>query len=299
MNCCVFDIQRFSVHDGPGIRTNIFLKGCGLRCLWCCNPESQEKQPVLLFDPELCIGCGNCVATCPTGAAAIVNGQLIMERGKCTGCGRCVDGCYADARSIKGVTMTAETVMEEILKDQAFYRNSRGGVTFSGGEPLLHPEFVREIMEKCHARGIHTAVETCGFVPWESFETVLPYTDLFLYDVKHVGSDKHRAYTGQGNELILRNLYQLSRRGAEIVIRVPVIPTFNMDRETLGQIIALAESLNVQRIDLLPYHRYASGKYRLLGRTYWSPGVEKADVEEIAEIVRTLPAANVKITVGG
>lgn len=297
--CCIFDIQRFSVHDGPGIRTNVFLKGCQLRCRWCCNPESQSAYPELMFQPQSCIGCGNCVAACTTGAAEQRDGAILFHRERCIGCGACVDGCYADARYVKGTDMSADEVMEEILKDRSFYEESGGGVTFSGGEPLLHAEFVREVMKACKERNIHTAVETCGHAAWESIRKVAAYTDLFLYDIKHMDSGRHRAFTGQGNELIQENIRRLSQLGGSIIIRVPVIPTFNMDTESLAAIIQFAEEIGVRHVNFLPYHRYASGKYALLGRAYWHPGVEKAEVEEVAALARQVTSEKVAITIGG
>lgn len=296
---CVFDIQRCSVHDGPGIRTTVFLKGCRLRCRWCCNPESQRMEPELLFQPEKCIGCGACVSACPRGASLYADGRVTLLRDRCEGCGACIDGCFADARTLKGTFMTAEDVTAEALRDRAFYESSGGGVTFSGGEPLLQSAFVRQVMAECKAHGVNTAIETCGQAPWEAFENVLPYTDLFLYDVKHLDSEKHLRFTGMGNRQIQENLRRLAQEGAEIVIRVPVIPTFNMDRRVLGDIVGLAAELGVSQVDFLPYHRYASGKYALLGRSYWRPGVERAESEEVAALAEEVRRQGVRISVGG
>lgn len=297
--CRVFDIQRFSVHDGPGIRTNIFLKGCLLRCRWCCNPESQSEKPELLFQPEKCIGCGSCTAVCPSAAAVELDGRITLLRDRCTGCGACVDGCYPEARSLKGEVLTVQEALEEALKDRAFYESSGGGVTLSGGEPLLHPEFAGTLLMQCKALGVNTAVETCGEAEWEAFERVLPYTDLFLYDVKHLDSEKHRRFTGRGNERIQENLLRLAKRSAAIILRVPVIPTFNMDLDALEGIVRLAERLGIARVNLLPYHRYAQGKYTLLGRRYWHPGVERADAEEVAALAARIRSESVSITIGG
>ena len=297
--CCIFDIQRFSVHDGPGIRTNVFLKGCQLRCRWCCNPESQNIQPELLFQPENCIDCGNCISACKTGAAVRAGEMITLLRDRCVGCGDCVDTCYANARMLKGEFLTADDVLAEIMKDQAFYEESGGGVTFSGGEPLLHADFLCSVMEACKQCGINTAIETCGQVEWDSIEKVLPYTDLFLYDVKHLDSHKHCLFTGKENHQIQDNLLRLAKIGAHIIIRVPVIPTFNMDLNALASIVHLAEKLHINKVNLLPYHRYAEGKYRSLGRQYWHPGVEKAEPEEVAALAKQIHSEIVQITIGG
>lgn len=277
----------------------MFLKGCLLRCRWCCNPESQSEKPELMFQPETCIGCGSCVSACPTGAAERREGRITLARDLCTACGACVDGCYAEARYMKGEYRTVQAVVDEALKDRAFYELSGGGVTLSGGEPLLHPEFAGAVLKACGAAGVHTAIETCGEADWEAFEQVLPYTDLFLYDVKHLDSETHRRFTGRGTERIQDNLLRLTQSGAQVVFRVPVIPTFNMNLAALSAIVGLAEKLGVAQVNFLPYHRYAQGKYTLLGRNYWHPGVERAEMEDVAALAAQIGSETVRITLGG
>jgi pyruvate formate lyase activating enzyme len=195
----VFDIQGFSIHDGPGIRTLVFLKGCHLRCPWCSNPESQRFEPELFFHPERCIGCHKCLQVCPQGAIRILDGNLSFNRSLCQNCGKCSRVCYAEARVMKGRQMTADQVVEEVLKDDLFYLNSGGGVTLGGGEPLAQADFAAEILMKCKKKGLHTTIETAGYVPWPQIEKVLPYTDLFVYDVKHMDPGKHSNIIGVDN----------------------------------------------------------------------------------------------------
>lgn len=299
MEVCVFDIQRFSVHDGPGIRSTVFLKGCPLSCLWCCNPESQKWHPEVLLNADLCIGCNRCVTACPTGAVVNNQGQLSYNRQICTDCGSCVETCYADARTIKGAMMNVDQMVDAIIKDRAFYDNSGGGVTFSGGEPLMHAAFLEEVMKRCVEQGIHISVETCGHVPMANIERIAPYVSLFLFDIKHTDSEKHKAFTGVDNAQILANCRRLAELGREISIRVPVIPTFNMDEPTLSSIAQFAHEIGAKNMHLLPYHRFASNKYNMLGRTYWHPGVEKAEVEDVEVLRDAIAIPGLKIMIGG
>lgn len=281
----ITNIQRFSVHDGPGIRTVVFLKGCTLRCRWCCNPEAMLPQPVLMFNPQLCIGCGACISVCPTGASG-VEGHIYVDREKCTGCGSCAEVCYAEAKYKRDRILEAEELMEEVRKDLSFYQRTGGGITFSGGEALLQKEFVAEVLRLCKAEGIGTAVETCGNVPWENFEAVLDSMDLYLYDIKSTDTEKHKVYTGAGCERIMENCRRLREAGKQVIIRVPVIPEFNFDRESLTGILRFAETINIEEINFLPYHRYAENKYRYLGMEYWNPGVERLEKTRVEECLR-------------
>ena len=224
MKATIFNIERNSYFDGPGIRTTVFFKGCNLRCAWCHNPESQSPKPQMMFFKNKCTGCGKCKEKCPN------NLEL------CELCGKCTLYCPHDAREICGKEYTVDEVMRDILKDKAFYDNSGGGVTFSGGESMLQIDFLEELLKACKQNGIHTAIDTAGHVPYESFESVLPYTDLFLFDVKCYDSDKHKKYTGASNEQILSNLEKLLKTGISVWVRIPIIPTVNDTEEEMRNI---------------------------------------------------------------
>jgi len=263
----VFDIQHYSIHDGPGIRTNVFLKGCPLRCLWCQNPESQKHFPQLMFDAQKCTGCSLCAAVCPKNAILIENGKSVTDRSKCDGCGLCVTVCLPEARSISGKRMTVEEVCREVMKDKLFYQDT-GGVTLTGGEPLYQPEFSKAILARCKELGITTCIETCGFGNWVIFKPILKYTDTVLYDLKHMNSEKHKQCTGVSNELILDNLKRISAgTGLPVFVRTPVIPGYNDEPDNyhaMGRFIADNVS-TCQAVELLPYHRLGEGKMLQLG----------------------------------
>ena len=245
----IFDIQRASFVDGPGIRTTVFFKGCNLRCRWCHNPESQSTKVQMMFYKNKCTCCGKCVAVCPN------------HMDSCDFCGKCVLYCPNDARQICGREYTVEALFDEIVKDKSFYESSGGGVTFSGGESMLQADFLCEIVKLCKENGIHTAVDTAGHVPWESFERVMPYTDVFLYDVKAYTDELHREGTGVSNRLILNNLTKLSKcfKG-DIFVRIPVIPGFNGTDDEIGKIAAFVKGLGITNVELMPYHRMGEHK---------------------------------------
>ena len=256
LTATIFDIQKASYVDGPGIRTTVFFKGCNLRCLWCHNPESQKAEPQMLFYRDRCVACGKCGAVCPQKGAT------------CTLCGRCTLLCPQDAREVCGKRYTVDEVLAEVVKDKPFYESSGGGVTFSGGECMLQIDFLTEILKRCQATGIHTAVDTAGHVPWERFAQILPYTNLFLYDVKCVSEERHIRGTGVSNSRILENLRRLSAEyNGEIHIRIPVIPGFNDDQAEMEQIAAFLQEIRHSKVELLPYHRMGSHKYAALGLT--------------------------------
>lgn len=269
MDGWVFDIQRFSIHDGPGIRTTVFLQGCNLRCFWCHNPESQTAGPCVQFFADRCIACGLCVAACPEGAQLLADGQRIYVRDLCRTCGTCVDTCYAGALIIKAKRMTVAGVLAEIEKDRPYYEESGGGVTFSGGEPTLQADFLAALLVGCKERGLHTAVDTACHVSWETLARILPYTDLFLVDVKAFDEKTHRAGTGIGNGRILENVRRLAAVGASLCVRIPVIPGFNANAAELGRIADFLAGLAlVPPVELLPFHHLGAGKYESLGRAY-------------------------------
>jgi pyruvate formate lyase activating enzyme len=280
MTGIVFDIQRFSIHDGPGIRTTVFLKGCSLHCFWCHNPESIRPKPEIQFFPEKCIGCGECLLVCPHGARIVQDGNIHYLRQACQACGECVETCYAGATTIIGQEMTVDEVMTEVLRDRAFYETSDGGVTLSGGEPVIQRDFAWAILERCKAEGLHTAIETAGNYPWDFLESLLPVTDLVMMDLKHMDSDQHRRATGVANERILANARRLTETDRAILFRTPVIPTVNDTSEAIGAIAGFVYALASARakngfgpaasigFELLPFHRLAADKYRSLGLDY-------------------------------
>ena len=273
LNSTIFDIERCSFVDGPGIRTTVFFKGCNLHCAWCHNPESQSPQPQMLYYQDKCTGCGKCKTVCPTPD-------------NCTLCGKCTFFCPVDARKVCGKTYTADEVFSEIVKDKSYYDNSDGGVTFSGGECMLQIDFLAELLKKCKEAGIHTAVDTAGHISYVHFIRILPYTDLFLYDIKLMNCEKHKQYVGVENHLILNNLRKLLHSSANIWIRIPVIPGVNDSAEEMLAIKAfLKDCPQPQKIELLPYHAMGEHKYRAMGKElqhFRAPSVE--EIKELQEI---------------
>ena len=251
----IFDIQRNSFVDGPGIRTTVFFKGCNLKCAWCHNPESQSAKPQMMFYKDKCTGCGKCKSVCP------------YHLEQCELCGKCTFYCPVDARMVCGKEHTVDEVLKEVLKDKAFYETSGGGVTFSGGECMMQIEPLTEMLKMCKENGIHTAVDTAGHIPFESFEKILPYTDLFLYDIKIFDSQKHKQYVGVSNELILENLKKLFERKAKLWIRIPIIPDVNDSIEEIQKIKDFLKTIGTaEKIELLPYHAMGENKYRAIGK---------------------------------
>jgi len=296
----IFDIKKFSIHDGPGIRTTVFLKGCPLSCWWCHNPESQTPQPELVFRESRCIRCGACLDVCDQGAISWDGDVIATDGGKCTICGDCVEVCYAEAREMVGQEMTVAQVMEEIERDLPFYDESGGGVTFSGGEPLLQRDFLLALLRACKEKEIHTAVDTCGFATWETLDGIRKHVDLFLYDLKLMDEAKHRKCTGVSNELILKNLQMLSAQGHNIFVRVPVIPGINDDEESVRQIGTFAAALpHLDQVDILPYHQAAAEKHDRLNRIYGLPETRPPSDERMAEIAQILEEFGLRVKVGG
>lgn len=264
----VFNIQRFSVNDGPGIRTNVFLKGCMLDCVWCHNPESKSPRPVLSLTEKLCIGCGACAHVCPKGLHTLENSVHTIDRANCIGCGACVEDC-GGALELLGKEMTVDEILAEVLRDKPFYETSGGGMTVTGGDPLYRASFTKELLRAAKEAGLHTCIETSGYAKWEVLAELIPYTDLFLWDVKETDSVLHKRFTGVENTLILENLHKLDAAGASIVLRCPLIPGYNAREEHLSAIAELANSLaNVIRIDVEPYHPLGKGKCESVGLEY-------------------------------
>ena len=286
----IFDIKRFAVHDGPGIRTTVFFKGCPLRCVWCHNPEGLSAKPQLAYYAHKCVGCGCCVSSCPAGAHTLDAEHIHrFDRAKCLSCGKCVSTCYNGALSLFGRTVTVEELLPELLADRDFYESSGGGITLSGGECLLQADFCAALLARLKAEGIATAVDTCGYVPQDAFEKVLPYTDLFLYDIKAIDEDVHLRCTGHSNKRILENLRYLQSCGKAVEIRVPYVPGFN-DGQKEKILSFLKDFSSIVRIRILPYHHYAATKYKALGLADTLPPTlpEKREIDEFQSLADRL-----------
>jgi len=272
----IFNVQRFSLHDGPGIRTTVFLKGCPLDCLWCHNPESKKIQPQLAWTENRCIGCGRCEEVCEHSVhihEQNEQGQFIKKVlfEKCVSCGKCTEVCPNTALEIMGKQVTPETVLDEVARDIPFYKNSGGGMTLSGGEAAMQPEFALELLRGAKERGIHTAIETAGFINWDVFERFLPYLDMVLYDSKQMDPQKHKEYIGQSNELIHENLRRFCQadKTVEVVVRTPVIPGYNDDAENFKKLADFLLTMErIPRVEVLPYNPLAGSKHPRLGIEY-------------------------------
>jgi pyruvate formate lyase activating enzyme len=285
----VFDIRKFSIHDGPGIRTTVFLKGCPLQCAWCHNPESQSAGPELIMHPNRCLRCGACAEACPEDAIRLEANGPVTDLARCEVCGLCTDACFSGARELAGREMTAVQVMASIERDRPFYDESGGGVTFSGGEPLLQPEFLSELLRSCRSSEIHTALDTCGYAPWGVLDRIRGDVDLFLYDVKAIDDDQHRQLTGVSNRVILENLRALSGHGHAIILRVPLIPGINDGDDNIRRTGALATSLPAPvSVEFLPYHRIGVEKYGRIARQYPLPEVMPPSHERLVEVSQLL-----------
>jgi len=322
----IFDIKKYSIHDGPGIRTTVFFKGCPLRCVWCHNPEGQKASAEIMFFSDRCTFCGTCVSVCPNHAVTLKavsresnwihpgaleagsretdrvhpgQDMLLEGRGsemnrayeihtlqkKCIACGECVKACPSGAREVAGRVVTSDELTREIMKDVVFYDSSGGGVTFSGGEPLLQPDFLLVLLRECKEREIHTAVDTCGFTEWETLSAIVPYVDLILYDLKCMDTGMHFQFTGRSNEVILENLIRLSKIHSNVTVRFPLIPGINDNEENIVSMGEFLSSLrwegNQPRINVLPYHKTGIGKYERLGRAYSIPHVVQPTDEAV------------------
>ena len=296
----VFDIKKYAIHDGPGIRTTVFFKGCPLNCLWCHNPESWKANVELGFRKGRCLGCGQCVEECQQEAISLVDNRPVTDADKCIFCGRCPDVCPAGARQIIGREMTVSEVMAEVEQDVIFYDQSGGGVTFSGGEPLMQPDFLLALLNQCRQQNIHTAVDTSCYAEPELVESVAEKAELFLCDIKHMDNEMHERFTGVGNNLILENIGRISRSGKKIVIRIPIIPDFNDDPANIEATGNFTASLQgVGRIDILPFNRGGAEKsVRLTGENQ-SMQVETPDEEQMNLIAESLSKYVFEVNIGG
>jgi pyruvate formate lyase activating enzyme len=295
----VTDIQRFSLNDGPGIRTLVFLKGCPLRCPWCCNPETQRETAELLHDALRCIHCGRCAGAC-TRSAVNGSGQPFIDIDRCDLCGECVAACPSGALRASGDAFSVAEVCQVIEKDCVFYGESGGGATFSGGEPFLQPEFLEEMLAALKAGGIHTAVETCGCVEWPVLKRLEKGIDLFLYDLKILDPARHLRTIGGPNAQIVDNLKRLAARRDGIIVRIPVIPELTLFDDNIPRIFHLVRSLpSVRTVHLLPYHDYGKHKYRCAGRRYPAEDVRPPDGQQLADLAAAARALGLECTVGG
>jgi len=296
----VFNIQRCSVHDGPGIRTTVFLKGCPLSCSWCHNPEGIDEAPVLMISADRCLACGACSEACPVEAGGAAPAGQIWDRSACTRCGSCVEACPADARELAGRDWPVDELVDVLERDRVFFDTSGGGVTFSGGEPLAQSEFLIDCLRECHRRKLHTTVDTCGLAPREALLEVAKLADLVLYDLKHMDPVRHRSGTGADNRLILDNLYALSESGAQLWIRVPLVPGFNDDPANIETTGAFLQGLpRPHPVFVLPYHSIAEGKRSRLEEAGDRPCLQSPDAETLCSVSEELAKHDLEVTVGG
>jgi len=300
----IFNIQKYSIHDGPGIRTIVFLKGCPLKCMWCSNPESQSSDIQICFKENLCVGCGSCIKICSKNAIKYDEdfGKKI-DYSACNLCKECVNACPAKALVTIGENADIEQIVKTVMQDTIFYRKSGGGVTLGGGEPLFQPNLAMELLMRFRHNGLHTAVETCGFTKWENIERAIPYVDLFLFDMKHISNKKHIEYTGQGNNLILENMKKLDLSGKKYWVRIPLIPGVNDTKKTIFEMMDFIKSelKNVVKVEMLPYHQLGIGKYAQMGMKYNMGNVEKNSDKRMQEIkimvMKQYPSVNFELTI--
>lgn len=297
----ITSIQKYSIHDGDGIRTTVFFKGCLLKCVWCHNPETQSYQKQPSYDREKCVGCRSCEAACPHNAIHEEGGKVVTDPSLCDACGTCTDHCNYNLREIIGKEYTVDELVKELRKDEMFYEESGGGVTLSGGEVMTADmDYVEELCKKLRKYGITVTVDTCGHAPYENFERILPYVDTFLYDIKTMDNELHKKYMGAGNERILSNLEKLSEAGARIYIRIPVIKEVNGTDEAMQAVIGWLreKNIHVANVNLLPYHNTGSAKYEKIGKIYEGAGLHAPageEMEHFTELFREAGFHNVKI----
>lgn len=280
----IFNIQRYSIDDGPGVRTTVFMKGCPLTCLWCSNPESQCMLPEVTYRYTSCKRCGTCVRVCPVHAVTLDDDGVHIDRSICTRCGECVKNCVPEALQMSGKRMTVDEVFKVVKKDADYYEVSGGGVTASGGEILAQADFVAELFRRCKEAGYHTNADTSGYGDPAALEKILAYADLVFFDLKHMDPVKHKEYCGQTNELILSNLALVIKKGVPVVIRVPLIPGYNDSEENLTALAKTVSGLKKDAtVNLLPYHRYGANKYRMIDMTYQLEDVPELTAEQLGK----------------
>ncbi len=297
----VFRIQRFSLQDGPGIRSTVFFKGCPLSCKWCANPESQYVFPEIMLRQQLCQACGECISVCDINAITIIDNVALIDRDKCNRCMNCVRACPAGTLEITGDPMTVQEVMDEVSRDELFYRNSGGGVTLSGGEPLLQPEFAFALLKTCKEKSFHTALDTCGHANWETFNQLLEFTDVVLFDLKHMDPDQHCKGTGVDNKLILDNFKKaVALKKAKVWLRIPVITGYNDSEQQIKQLTSVIGEAWIEKISLLEYHELGKSKYDFLGRPYSFNGNGAPDEKKMDDLKETVMAKGkgIEVTIG-
>lgn len=295
----IFNIQKYSIHDGPGIRTTVFLKGCPLECWWCHNPESQSIKQQLTFRPNKCIFCKDCEKVCPNGTISFTDKLFNYNESKCKLCGKCAEICPSEALEFIGKNSSIEDIIKEVEKDKIFYEESGGGVTFSGGDPLVQIDFLDNLLMVSKQKGLHTAVDTSGYSSWDNIERIKDKVDLFLYDIKHMDDEKHRLYTGVSNKLILDNLKKLALEGKEIWIRIPIIPGINDDDLNIQRTCEYITLLNIKDVFILPYHNIAIDKYKRLDMEYKIPDIENPGDEAMEKIADRFKGYGLNVKIGG
>jgi pyruvate formate lyase activating enzyme len=293
-------IQKYSLKDGPGIRTTVFLKGCSMHCSWCSNPELIRPAPEILSNRAICIQCGGCFEVCPEGAIQLIDGDYLIEASSCNECGLCVEKCPVCARELIGRWIPVDQLFLELMKDQVFYATSGGGVTFSGGEPALHPKFVKRVAQKLQENRIHVALDTSGNVPWECYHTLFGHIDLILFDFKFMDEEKHQKYTGVSNKLILSNANKISALGVPMIARLIILPGLNdTATEIERKILFLQQLESVIQIDILPYHKLGLGKYPMLGKEYPLEDLEPPNREGLEKLKSIFQLGGFQVTIGG
>ncbi|EHI55088.1 hypothetical protein HMPREF9333_01708 [Johnsonella ignava ATCC 51276] len=300
MEHLLLDIQKYSIHNGEGIRTTIFFKGCPLKCKWCHNPESQSYRAEIMYNKEKCVSCMRCLMKCPQKGIVEKDGFYPVPRDKCDACATCVDFCIYGAREKAGRLYSVDEVIKEIEKDKMFYEQSNGGVTLSGGEVMTQDiNFILQILKRCDRMGYNVNIDTCGYSSFERFEKILPYVDTFLYDIKHIDPDKHRLLTGKDNVLILDNLKKLNDKNGKIHIRIPVIEGVNSDDENINGIADFIKDMNITMVSLLPYHAIGQGKYDRIDMEYEGTDFSAPGEERMLEIKNIFERKNIPVKIGG
>jgi pyruvate formate lyase activating enzyme len=297
----IFDIKRYAIHDGPGIRTTVFLKGCSLRCKWCQNPEGQETNPEILLRSSRCTGdCNECVSVCPQDAVSKDGNSVQIDKAKCDLCAKCEDVCVYEALQVVGREVTVQEVMDEIEKDKIFFDESGGGITFSGGEPLVQLDFLEALIRKIRKKNIHVTLDTSGYISFEDLDRISDKVDLFLYDLKIMDDEKHEKYTGVSNKLILENLRRLAEQGKSVIVRIPLISGINDDNRSIHMFVDYLQGLkSIKQINLLSYHRGGSEKHKRLRKERSPRTFQTPSDERIEKIKKILSDAGFSVKAGG